>query len=83
MRLLNADDMTVSGFTLITSEGNPITQENLDKMCDELTDLLGKYGFDIAIVCENEEAARIQAKIMIDRYWKTLDRVYQERLENV
>lgn len=86
MQLLNIDEVSGSGFTIITVESDPlnrkITQESLNELTDKLEALLIEYGFEISLACENEDAARVQAKVMIDRYWKKLDNIYKNDEQN-
>jgi len=76
LRLLNVDEIKGSGFTLIASDQQPFSeknQEQIDAMCDELSNVLEKYGFALEMVLENETAAKLQSRVMFKRYMEYLE----------
>ena len=83
MSILNVNDISNSGITFITSDMNAfydqsLTQEKLDEMCDQLQTIFEKYNFKIEMAIENEQALRLQGRIMFKKLYESLDNMISE-----
>ena len=78
--MINANEITGSGFTLIVSdplfEERP--QETINGMFQELQSVLNSHGFDISIVANQEDAMRFQGRLLFDHMFKKLDKLTKE-----
>ena len=79
--MLNISEIVGSGFTLIASDmtfDETRSQESINSMFQELQTILNKYGFDISIVANQEDAMRFQGKLLFDLMFKKMDKLVQE-----
>ena len=67
--MLNVDDITGEGFTIVVSDNTfdtERTQESIDAMFEGIREVLRQHGFDISIVASNEDAMKFQGKILFE-----------------
>jgi len=64
--MLNVEEMIGSGCTIIIDDlsGEERPQESINVMFQEIRDILNKNGFDIAIVASQEDAMRLQGRLL-------------------
>jgi hypothetical protein len=78
--MLNTTEISGQGFTVIVSDSSTEvrSQQFVNQLFVELQELLGDYGFEISIVCTNEEAITLQGKLLIDKMFRKLNKLCQE-----
>lgn len=78
--MINANEITGSGFTLIASDSlfEDRPQEAINTMFQELQTVLNGYGFDISIVANQEDAMRFQGRLLFNEMFKKLDKLTKE-----
>jgi hypothetical protein len=86
--MLDASHISGCGFTIICSdnsllyEAEPQSQENINAMFEKIHEVLKEYNFDIAIVAQNEDAMRLQARLMFNEMYRQLDRSVVAQMES-
>lgn len=78
--MININEIIGAGFTIITDDltTEKRNQEAINAMFMELQEVLNRNGFDIAIVASQEDAMRLQGKLLFDRMFKKLDALCRE-----
>jgi len=79
--MLNVSEIIGSGFTLIASDmtfDESRDQTSINSMFQEIQTTLNKYGFDISIVANQEDAMRFQGRLLFDLMFKKLDKLIQD-----
>ena len=83
--MIDVEKIKGSGFTIITQDISPMTslpeqsQSDINEMLWCIDDILRKHNFQIELILENEEAARLQARMMFNEFYKQADATYCER----
>jgi hypothetical protein len=75
--MLNVEEMIGSGCTIIIDDlsGDDRQQESINVMFQEIQTILNKYGFDIAIVANQEDAMRLQGRLLFKTMFDKLDKL--------
>lgn len=82
--MLQADEIYGAGFTLVVEDLAAMhdipqqNQEQINTMFQELQDVLNKYNLDISIVLTQDDAVRLQGRILFDKMFKKLDSLCKE-----
>ena len=80
--MISINKVSGSGITIILQDDaplngiDPLTQDQLDSMFDELIPIFSKYNFSIAMTGENEEMMRLQGHLMFKELYKMIDTMY-------
>ena len=82
--MLLASEVSGQGFTLIVGDRAPLLnavpqdQEAINQLFDDIQKLLAKYNFEISIACTNEEAMKLQSRLMFSKMFGKLEALCQE-----
>ena len=77
--MISPSEVYGNGFTMIVDdqELQELNQPQIDKMFDEISDILTRYGLSISIVASQEDAMKFQGKIYLKQI---LDHLEKEAL---
>ena len=81
---MQADEVYGAGFTLIVedlaaiNDLEPQNQGQINEMFQELQEVLNKYNLDISIVLTQDDAVRLQGRVLFNTMFKKLDMLCKE-----
>ncbi len=78
--MLSSSNIIGSGFTVIVDDpsGEDRSQDSINEMFVELRSVLNSHGFDIGIVADQDDAMRLQGRLLIARMIDKLDKLCQD-----
>jgi len=80
--MISINKVSGSGITIILQDDaplngiDPLTQDQLDELFNELIPIFSKYNFSIAMTGENEEMMRLQGRLMFKELYNMIDVMY-------
>ena len=80
--MISINKVSGSGITIILQDDaplngiDPLTQDQLDEMFNEIIPIFSKYNFSLATTGENEEMMRLQGRLMFKELYNMIDTMY-------